>query len=578
MTHRSTSVFSRRRGLRLFGMAAVSGLLAACQQAAPTAPPAAATQPPAAPKAASTTAPTPAPAANAKPAAPTAAPVVTTPQPKTGGSMINQLGSDPTMNPVTGPDSASNIVNAAIFNQLTRVDKDTLQPSPDLATKWQADPDALAWTFTLRQGVKWHDGQPFTADDVKFTFDTILDPATNTRLRGDFSVIKEVIVVDPGTVRFTLKKPFAPFPVFTGYTAGIVPKHILQGHDINTASDFNSKNPIGTGPFKIQKYTSGSDVTLAANPDYFRGRPKLDTLTYKIVPDTNAIIAQLNTGELEFARLLPPDLQGVQNPDITIYSANFMGWFYFGPNITNPLFKDKRVRQALAYGIDRQAMNKAVNLDKFTLSSGPIPPFLKPWHDDTLQPYGYDPNKATSLLADAGWTPGSDGILQKDGQPFRFKLSWGKDPKMDPGAVFVQQYLKKMGMDVTADGQEWNAYIKRFEDRDFESVLDGWVAPYDPDVYSYFHSSAAKGGKNISQYASPDADALLEQGRAETDATKRRDIYIKLQQLLYEDQPTIFIWHQPELQARSKKLSGLPPIAVALGDFYNYTDEFTRAG
>ena len=142
--------------------------------------------------------------------------------------------------------------------------------------------------------------------------------------------------------------------------------------------------------------------------------------------------------------------------------------------------------------------------------------------------------------------------------------------------MFVQQYLKKLGMDVTANGQEWNAYIKRFEDRDFDALIDGWVAPYDPDVYSYFHSSAAKGGKNISQYSSPEADALLEQGRAETDAAKRRDIYTKLQQMLYDDQPTVFIWHQVELQARSNKVGGLPPLAVALGDFYNYSDDFAR--
>lgn len=560
MSDRNAIVFSRRRGLQFLGVAAVSGLLAACQQTAPTNSASVPTQ---APAAANT------PAAMGAPATPAQAT-------RTGGSFINQLGSDPTLNPVTGPDSASNMVNASIFSQLTRVDKDTLQPSPDLATKWQADADGLAWTFNLRPDVKWHDGQPFNADDVKYTFDTILDPATNTRLRGDFSVIKEVTVVDPATVRFTLNKPFAPFPVFTGYAAGIVPKHILQGHDINTASDFNTKNPIGTGPFKIQKYTSGSDVTLAANPDFYRGRPKLDTLTYKIVPDTNSIVAQLNTGELEFARLQPPDLQGLQSQNGGVFPANFMGWFYFGPNITNPLFQDKRVRQALAYGIDRAAMNKAVNQDKFTLSSGPIPQFLKPWHDDSLQPYPFDPTKATALLSEAGWTPGSDGILQKDGQPFRFKLSWGKDPKMDPSAVFVQQYLKKLGMDVTADGQEWNAYIKRFEDRDFDALLDGWVAPYDPDVYSYFHSSAAKGGKNISQYSSPEADSLLEQGRAETDMTKRRDIYTKLQQVLYDDQPTVFIWHQVELQARSNKIGGLPPIAVALGDFYNYSDEFGR--
>lgn len=483
------------------------------------------------------------------------------------------------MNPVVGPDSNSNWVNAAIFNQLTRVDKDSLQPSPDLALSWAPDADGLGWTFNLRPNVTWHDGQPFTADDVKYTFDQILNPNTNTRLRGDFSVISEVQVKDPGTVYFRLQKPFSPLPVFMSYTAGIVPKHVLDNQDINTASDFNSKEPIGTGPFMIKEYVSGSYVTLVANPNYFRGKPKLDSLTFKIVPDINTITAQLNTGELEFAKITPNVTDSVaNNSDLTMYNANFMNWSYVGPNLTNPLFQDKRVRQAMAFGIDRQAINTAVGGGTFTLSSGPIPPFLKPWHDDSLQPYAYDPNKASQLLADAGWTPGSDGILQKDGQPFRFKFAWGKNPLTDSTGVVVQQYLKKMGMDAQADPQEWNAYIQRFENRDYEMLLDGWVAPYDPDVFSYFHSSAAKGGKNITLYSNSDVDALLEQGRAETDTAKRLTIYNKLQAQLYDDQPTVFLWHPPELQVRTKKIGGLPSIAIALGDLYTYSDEFMRVG
>jgi peptide/nickel transport system substrate-binding protein len=254
-----------------------------------------------------------------------------------------------------------------------------------------------------------------------------------------------------------------------------------------------------------------------------------------------------------------------------------MNWAYIGPNLTNPLFQDKRVRQAMAYGIDRQAISDATAQGKRTLANGPLPPFLKPWYDDTVKPYPYDPGKAAALLAEVGWKPGADGILQKDGQPFRFKFSWGKNPNTDGVAVLLHQYLKKMGMDVTTDAQEWNAYIKRFEDRDYEVLLDGWVAPYDPDVFSYFHSTAARGGKNITLYSNPQVDTLLEQGRAENDAAKRRDMYNKLQAILWDEQPTVFLWHNPELQARSKKIGGLPPIAVGLGDLYKYADEFTRA-
>ncbi|MBV9898436.1 MAG: ABC transporter substrate-binding protein [Chloroflexi bacterium] len=446
-----------------------------------------------------------------------------------------------------------------------------------MALSWQPDADGLGWTFNLRSDVKWHDGQPFTADDVKYTFDRILDPATNTRLRGDFSVISDVQVIDPATVHFSLKQPFAPLPVFMSYTAGIVPKHILEGQDINTASDFNNKQPIGTGAFRIQEYVSGSHVTLAANPSYFRGRPKLDTLTYKIVPDLNSITAQLNTGELQFSVIQPSVFDEVSHiSGFDVYPANLMNWMYVGPNLTNPIFQDKRVRQAMAYGIDRVSISNAISQGMYTVSGGPIPPFLKPWHNDSIQPFPYDPDKAAALFAEAGWTRGADGNLAKDGQPLSFKFAWGKGPYVDDVAVLVLESLKKMGMDATADAQEWNAYIKRFEDRDYEVLLDGWVAPYDPDVYSYFHSKAAKGGKNITLYNNPEVDSLLEQGRAETDTTRRQDIYNRLQVILADDQPTVFLWHPPELQARSQQITGFPPIALALGDLYDYADEFAR--
>ena len=174
--------------------------------------------------------------------------------------------------------------------------------------------------------------------------------------------------------------------------------------------------------------------------------------------------------------------------------------------------------------------------------------------------------------------PGADGVLQKDGQPFKFTLSWGRTTGRDAFGVPVHQDLKKLGMDVTAEVGEWTAYLKRFQDRQFDVVLDGWVAPYDPDVYSYFHSSAATGGKNVSQYSNPALDKMLEDGRAENDAAKRKKIYDELQVFLQDELPEIFLLYRPEFQARAMGFGGIPTMALQLGDPLCYADEFFKAG
>jgi len=246
------------------------------------------------------------------------------------------------------------------------------------------------WTFHLRGDVKWHDGKPFTADDVKFTFDKILDPTTNTRLRSDLKPIQNVEVVDPGMVRFHLQEPYAPLLTFLAYTTGIVPRHLLEGKDINTASDFNSRHPVGTGPFRILSYTSASEVVLEANSDYFLGRPYLDTVTLKIIPDVNVVVAQLNTGGLDFAMLEPFALAGVKgNPNFDIVTINQMTWWHISPNTTLPMFADKRVRQALTYALDRKAISKNVSGGSWPVMASPIPPFLGRWYDPSVQPYPY---------------------------------------------------------------------------------------------------------------------------------------------------------------------------------------------
>lgn len=495
-----------------------------------------------------------------------------------GGNLSIAIYSDPVMNPVIAQGKESNWTNAFLFNMLVKPGKENpARMIPDLARSWDTSSDGTVWTFHLRTNVKWHDGKPFTAEDVKFTFDKILDSNTSTRLRSDLRPIQSVEAVNASTVRFRLAKPYAPLLTFLGYTAGIVPKHLLDGKDINTAAEFNTKKPIGTGSFRLKSYRSASEVVVEANPDYHFGRPHLDTVTLRIVPDVNAQIALLNTGGLDFAAIEPFALGGVRgNPNLDIVTFDQMTWWHISPNTTVPLFADKRVRQALTYALDREAISKNVSGGSWPVMATPIPPFLKPWHNPAVQPYAYNPEKALSLLREVGWTKGSDGMLRKDGQPLKFKLLWGRIAGRQEIAVLVQQYWRDLGIDVEMEGLEWSATIARFVKRDYQIFLDRWVAPYEPDMTNYFSSSAATTGKNSAVYSNPEIDKVLEAGRSATTLEERKKIYSKFQESIHDEQPQIFLFWQPDTQVRSKAFFGIPRMATGLGDPFYYANEYRR--
>ncbi|HEX4936859.1 MAG TPA: ABC transporter substrate-binding protein, partial [Gemmatimonadaceae bacterium] len=228
-----------------------------------------------------------------------------------GGTLRIPIINDPILDPVVAPDIGSVMVNKVLFPGLVRPDE-SLRPTPDLALAWSTSDDGLRTTFTLRPGVTWHDGTPFTADDVKFTFDQILDLSSGSRLRSDFAALAGVDVVDSLTVTFRFKAPFAPFLTLLGYNAGILPKHLLQGKPLSASTDFNRRHPVGTGPFKVQEISPGASITLVRNPAYYGPAPKLDRIVFKVVPDLNAQVAQLRAGELDIITLEPANLASVQ--------------------------------------------------------------------------------------------------------------------------------------------------------------------------------------------------------------------------------------------------------------------------
>ena len=493
-----------------------------------------------------------------------------------GGSVVFPIVGDPTFNPWHPRHFVESIpVTRVLFNGLTKPGKDRA-PAPDLAEKWEVSSDGLTWTFFLRKGVKWHDGQDFTADDVKFTYDIVTNPRMGAQQAGNFRGIKEIKAVNPTTVQFVLESPVASLAVLMATNAGIIPRHAFQGvTDPWTHDAFNKRTPIGTGAFKIKEYVPGSSVTLERNPNYFLGAPTIETITYKVLPDVNAQIAQLLSGDLTLAFIDNPALvRAVQGrPTIKVSTVPEATFYYVAPNFTTKLFQDRRVRQAMMHAFDRPAMIKGFLEGFATPASGPISPALGVYFNPNVKTYDFDRAKARALLAEAGWQPGPDGVLVKDGQRFRFALTYPTVQYFEPLAALIQQYLRAIGMEVTLDGLDFNSFIAtRFLTRQFEFIAGWWRYPADPDMYPYMHSSNAERGFNLPVYKNAQVDTLLEDGRKFTTVSDRRKVYNKFQEVVAEDLPYLYLWWPSEIRAWNKRLKGVP--AIGLRDAFQYTNEW----
>jgi len=492
------------------------------------------------------------------------------------GAVVYPIVADPTFNPWHPRAFVESVFpNRVIFNGLTKPGKD-LQPAPDLAERWEVSKDGLTWMFFLRRNVKWHDGRDFTADDVKFTYDLVLNPKLATNYAANFRSVKEVAIVDRYTVRFILTTPTASLAAFAGTNAGILPKHAFEGVADPWAHDaFNKRAPIGTGAFRVQEYVPGSHVTLVRNDNYFLGRPTIDSITFKVLPDPNAQIAQLLSGELTLDIIEnPANVRPFQaRPEIGISTVPQVNFYYLAPNYTNPIFKDKRVRQAMLYSLNRTAMINGFLQGFARQATGIISPALAYFYRADVKTYEFDRAKARALLAEAGWKPGPDGMLLKDGQRLKFALTFPRVQYFEQLAALIQQYYRAVGIEVTLDGLEFNQFIsQRFLPRKFDVVAGWWVTPADPDFYNYVHSTAGTGGFNVPVYANPEMDRLLEQGRASSDPAQRAATYRKFQELVAEELPYVYLWWPLEIRAINRRLTGVPEIG--LRDAFQYTHEW----
>ena len=479
-------------------------------------------------------------------------------------------------------DGASHAIGGLIYDGLVQTDKD-LNWVSSMAESWQFSKDCLTLTFKLRKNVKWHDGKPFTADDVLFTYKAIMDPRTPTAYRNDFEPVNEVTAPDAYSVRVTYKEPFAK--ALGSWGTYMLPKHLLetwvrQGK-LREAPQVTT-NPIGTGPYRFQEWKSGEKVVLLANKDYYvEGRPYIGRIVYRIIPSQATIFLELKAKGVDVA-----DLTAIQYARQTDYPAfkkdyqkfRYPGsvYTYLGFNLKDPRFADKRVRQAFAHAINKQELMEGVVMGLARDATGPLRPGS--WaYTDKVKRYPYDPAKAKQLLAAAGWTDrnGTGVLRNKDGQPFTFTIrtNQGNDERKKIAEI-IQERLKEIGVQTDIQTIEWAAFLKEYiKQRRFEAIVLGWSTGTDPDQYPVWHSTQAGPEQlNHISYANAEVDALLEKGRISCHQKERVATYHRIQEILAEEQPLIFLYFKDVLPAVSSRVRGVKPEPAGIG--YNFIDWF----
>jgi len=502
-------------------------------------------------------------------------------EPAYGDAIIEGIIGEPSnLIPMLASDSASHSVSGLIFNGLVKYDTD-LSITGDLAESWDISKDGLVITFHLRKGVKWTDGKEFTADDVMFGYKTIVDEKTPTAYKEDFLQVKKAEVLDRYTFRATYERPFAP--ALTSWTSLVVlPKHLLEGKDI-TKSDM-ARNPIGLGPYKLAKWVPGQELILESNTDYFEGRPYIDHYVYKIIPDPATMFLVLKTGEIDTMGLTP--IQYTKQTDTGHFKNNYNKYRYpafnythMAFNLRHPFFQDKRVRQALAYGIDKKEIVDVVLFGLGSPATGPYVPNTWPYNPN-VRKYEYNPEKAKELLKEAGWQDADgDGILDRDGKPFRFTIltNVGNNLRKNT-ATIIQSRLEKIGVKVAIRTVEWSTFINQFIDkRRFEAVLLGWSIGLDADQYDIWHSSKTKEKElNFISFSNPEVDELLEKGRRVFDITERKKAYFRIQEILAEEVPYLFLYVPDATPLVHARIKGIKPTPIGIN--YNLPKWYVPKG
>jgi peptide/nickel transport system substrate-binding protein len=480
------------------------------------------------------------------------------------------------LNPLLRLDAVSTDLDMFIFGFFFNLD-DNMHYVPELATEVPTianggiSKDGLTITYHLRKGVRWQDGAPFTSRDVIFTTNAILNPKNNLQTRNGWDQIDHIEAVGDYEVRFHLKRPYGP-AIASYFSEGgdypVLPAHLLERYpDINHVP-FNT-SPVGTGPFKFVRWVHGDHIELVANPDYWRGPPKLQHIIFKIIPKDTTILVQLRTHELDAWFRAPTalytELLKLQ-PEYRVQLKLSMVFSHMDFNMKNPLFQDVRVRRAIDYAIDKQNIIKTVTHGVNVAVASDVNPISWAYNPD-VPTYPYDPAKAKALLAQAGWAPGPDGVLQKNGERLAFDISAVTGGTTGEAVEsIVQQELKSIGIAASIKNYPADVFFAPGQDGGilqsgkYDVGFFAWVAGDDPDDYSlYGCDQFPPAGQNNLFWCDPTFSKADYLARESYDLAVRKKYYAITQYELASQVPTIVQWFQRQIYVTSTNFHGFKP-------------------
>ena len=453
-------------------------------------------------------------------------------------------------------------INVLLFNGLTAHDGDN-QVVPGLAESWDYDETTYTYTFHIRDGIRWHDGEPFTAKDVQFTIEAIMDPDNGSENAPNYEDVEEITVVDDQTISFRLAEPNVAFLEYM--TMAVLPSHLLEGEDMQESDFF--RHPVGTGPYQLERWDVGQSIVLTKNEDYYLGAPNIDTVIFKIVADDNAQAMQLESGELDLALLDPKNAANFEGRDgFTCYdmtTADYRGILF---NFANDYWTENRdLIPAICCALDRQAIIDSVLLGQGMAAYSPLQ--RNRYNNENVERYDYDPDRAQQILEDAGCVLEDDGFYTRNGEPVGFTISVmaGEQDRIDIAQAAAQQ-LREVGIQCTVEipaQMDWGGQM---------ACLIGWGSPFDADDHTYKVFGTGKGA-NYSSYSNKKVDEYLTLARQSDDPAVRGEYYGKFQEELAKDPAYAFLCYIDANYVTNSNIQGIAADTVlghhGVGIFWN---------
>lgn len=453
-------------------------------------------------------------------------------------------------------------INVLLFNGLTAHDGDN-QVVPGLAESWDYDETTYTYTFHIRDGIRWHDGEPFTAKDVQFTIEAIMDPDNGSENAPNYEDVEEITVVDDQTISFRLAEPNVAFLEYM--TMAVLPSHLLEGEDMQESDFF--RHPVGTGPYQLERWDVGQSIVLTKNEDYYLGAPNIDTVIFKIVADDNAQAMQLESGELDLALLDPKNAANFEGRDgFTCYdmtTADYRGILF---NFANDYWTENRdLIPAICCALDRQAIIDSVLLGQGMAAYSPLQ--RNRYNNENVERYDYDPDRARQILEGAGCVLEDDGFYTRNGEPVGFTISVmaGEQDRIDIAQAAAQQ-LREVGIQCTVEipaQMDWGGQM---------ACLIGWGSPFDADDHTYKVFGTGKGA-NYSSYSNEKVDEYLTLARQSDDPAVRGEYYGKFQEELAKDPAYAFLCYIDANYVTNSNLQGIAADTVlghhGVGIFWN---------